>query len=764
MLHHFTFAKISLLRISRLGLSCILTLVFVSTLFAQQATVEWNSDASATIAGYEVHYGLSSGNYSTTVNAGNTTSTSLQNLTASTYYIALTAYDSNNDQSGFSPELVIDLLTASAGAGGTIAPSGSFFRSKGANQTFTITPSAGYQIAGVQVDGASVGAVSSFTLSNISASHTVSATFSAQSTQCTITASAGSNGSISPSGSVTVSAGASQTFAITPATGCKVSSVVIDGTSVGAVNTYTFSDVTANHTISATFAMNTYTITPTAGTNGTISPAAPVTVNSGASQTFTITPATGYKVSSVVVDGTSVGAVNTYQFSDVTANHTMSATFAVDPFTITPTAGSNGTISPSAPVTVNYGASQTFTIAPAAGYQVSSVVVDGTSVGAVTTYTFPNVTANHTISATFALNTYTITPTAGTNGTISPAAPVAVNSGTSQTFTITPASGYQVSSVLVDGTSVGAVTTYKFSNVTANHTISSSFAAPTPPPVADAGPNQCQGIGVKTTLNGSNSTDAGGPGIASYLWTQTGGTSVKLSNPCAAQPTFSASGQTGALTFQLIVTDVNGLQSTDTCIVNVVTHEKPPVANAGPDQTVNEGTMVTLNGLNSTDPNNTALSYLWQQIDGPAVTLSNPASAQPQFAAPQVVSGAVSMRFKLTVTDLYGLESTDTCFVNVTLGDAAPKAVAGPTQTVMPGAVVTLNGANSTDSGVGIASYRWHQTAGNPCTLSNPTSVTPNFTAINELVFVYQLKFMLIAKGADGMRSRATQVINVYYY
>ncbi|MGA3118059.1 MAG: fibronectin type III domain-containing protein, partial [Syntrophobacteraceae bacterium] len=171
MSHCFTFVKIGLLRTSRLGLSFILVMAFVSTLFAQQApqaTIAWNADSGA-VAGYDVYYGLSSGNYTTTVNAGNTTSTTLQNLSSPTYYIAVSAYDSNNDQSGFSPELVIDLLTASAGAGGTIAPSGSFFQGQGASQTFTITPSAGYQIAGVQVDGASVGAVSSFTLSNIAA-------------------------------------------------------------------------------------------------------------------------------------------------------------------------------------------------------------------------------------------------------------------------------------------------------------------------------------------------------------------------------------------------------------------------------------------------------------------------------------------------------------------------------------------------------------------------------------------------------------------
>ena len=687
--HYFSFAKIGLILTSRLGLSIILVMASASTLFAQQApqaTIAWNAD-SGTVAGYDVYYGLSTGNYTTTVNAGNNTTTTLQNLSSPTYYIAVTAYDSSGNQSGFSPELAIDLLTASAGAGGTIAPSGSFFQGQGASQTFTITPSAGYQIAGVQVDGASVGAVTSFTLSDITASHTIAATFSAQGTQYTITASAGSNGSISPSGSVMVSSGASQTFAITPSSGYKVAGVQVDGTAVGAVTTYTFSNVTGNHTISATFASGPFTITPTVGANGSISPATAVTVNSGASQTFAITPASGY--------------------------------------------------------------------------QISSVLVDGASIGAVTSYTFSNVTASHTISATFALNTFAITPTAGANGSISPATAVSVNNGASQTFTITPSAGYQIAGVQVDGASVGAVASYTFSNVTANHTISASFATASPAPVADAGPNQYHGRWVKVTLNGSNSTDNGGPGISSYLWTQICGTPVTLSNPSAVQTTFTAPWQNGALTFQLTVKDVNGLQATDTCIVNVVTTQMPPVANAGPDQTVSEGTMITLNGLNSTDPNNGTLSYLWQQIDGPAVTLSNPTSPQPGFTAPQVGSGAVSMRFKLTVTDNYGLESTDTCFVNVTLGDAAPKAVAGPTQTAIAGSVVTLDGSSSSDSGCGIASYRWHQTAGNPYTLSNPSSVNPSFTAINAWSFGNQLKFMLIVQGTDGMRSRAIQVINV---
>jgi len=126
-------------------------------------------------------------------------------------------------------------------------------------------------------------------------------------------------------------------------------------------------------------------------------------------------------------------------------------------------------------VTVASGASQTFSITPNPGYQIAAVTVDGVSVGAVTGYTFDNVTANHTIAATFAAITYTITASAGTGGAISPSGSVTVASGASQTFSITPNPGYQIAAVTVDGVSVGAVTGYTFDNVTANHTISANF-------------------------------------------------------------------------------------------------------------------------------------------------------------------------------------------------------------------------------------------------------------------------------------------------
>ena len=382
-------------------------------------------------------------------------------------------------------------VTASAGANGSITPSGSVVVNSGANQTFTITPNSGYQIADVLVDAASVGAVSSYTFTNVTANHTISATFSAiPPVTHTITASAGANGAISPSGSVVVTQGANQTFTITPNSGYQIASVLVDGLSQGAVASYTFTNVTASHTISATFSVippNTHAITASAGANGSISPSGSVVVTEGANQSFTITPNSGYQIANVLVDGASVGAVSSYTFTNVTTGHTISASFSAIPpttFTVTASAGANGSITPSGSVVVNSGANQAFTITPNSGYQVASVLVDGVSQGAVTSYTFTNVTANHTISASFSAippTGFTITATAGTGGTISPSGSVNVSAGQTQAFTITANATYQISNVTVDGNSVGAVTSYVFSNVNANHTIAATFSTATPP-------------------------------------------------------------------------------------------------------------------------------------------------------------------------------------------------------------------------------------------------------------------------------------------
>ena len=234
----------------------------------------------------------------------------------------------------------------------------------------------------------------------------------------TIIASAGANGTITPNGMVTVADGDDQAFTITANADYRIASVMVDG--VEAINSlvngvYTFTNVTADHTIIATFesAVVTYTITASAGANGTITPSGNVTVEEGGSQAFTITADAEYRIASVLVDG--VEAINNlvdgvYTFTNVTSNHTIAATFAsaaVVTYTITATAGEHGTITPSGEVIVNEGANQIFTIAPEEGYHIATLTVDGNNAMDDIidyAYTFVNVRANHTIEVTFSSN------------------------------------------------------------------------------------------------------------------------------------------------------------------------------------------------------------------------------------------------------------------------------------------------------------------------------------------------------------------------
>lgn len=95
----------------------------------------------------------------------------------------------------------------------------------------------------------------------------------------------------------------------------------------------------------------------------------------------------------------------------------------------------------------------------------------------------------------------------------------------------------------------------------------------------------------------------------------------------------------------------------------------PPVANAGLDQTVNEGELVTLDGTKSLDPEGNPLTSQWIQTGGPEVSLSNPDSATPSFTAPQV-SGDIVLTFQLVVND--GVADSDPATVTITVRDLSP--------------------------------------------------------------------------------------------
>ena len=286
------------------------------------------------------------------------------------------------------------------------------------------------------VDGVSVGAVLTFTFTNISTNHTISVTFTSATTY-TITSSAGAGGLITPSGTSIISEGSNKTFTITPDIGYVISNVKTDDVSVGPVSTYTFTNITGSHTITASFeTIPTHSITASAGPGGSVTPPGLTTVNEGTNLTINIIPATGYKISGVLADGVSAGSVSSFSFNNIFADHTISATFELLTFTLTSGAGTGGSINPSGVLTVNYGSSQAYSISPNTGYRISGVLVDNVSVGTPSVYSFSNISANHTVAASFSLVTNTITASAGTGGTISPQGNVSVIYGASQTFNI----------------------------------------------------------------------------------------------------------------------------------------------------------------------------------------------------------------------------------------------------------------------------------------------------------------------------------------
>ncbi|HPS71626.1 MAG TPA: fibronectin type III domain-containing protein, partial [Bacteroidales bacterium] len=494
----------------------ILDDVFVNAPAVHSTWVNYGDDFMATMPaapGYE--------NISTTVNG--------QYVGAATQYQLFDIMSTQHISVVYAPK-TITVATQTYG-NGTITDGVTFTYTPTYVYNYTVVPTLGNYITEILVNEVPVTIANplSFTgtLTNIVENTTIKAYFAPLTFG--INATVGVGGTILPNGMSTYNYGVSQNYVINAETGYTIATVLVDNVPVtvpaGATTfSYNFSNITANHTIAVTFAINTYTLTATSDANGTVTPAGVTTINYNENQVYTITPATGYHILDVLVDGISMGPIGTYTFANVTANHTIAATFAINTYSITSAINGAGTITPTGVTTVNYGTNQVYTIAAASGSVLMDVIVDGISQGPVTTYTFTNVSADHNIQAITNTATFTVTVNQPANGAITPGTQV-FNYGATPTFTITPNMGYSITAITVNSTPVtftpnaSGIATITLTPLAANATITATMAIKTYTITATAGANGTITPSGVATINYNTNSSA-------YIFTPNAGYEV----------------------------------------------------------------------------------------------------------------------------------------------------------------------------------------------------------------------------------------------
>ena len=248
------------------------------------------------------------------------------------------------------------------------------------------------------------------------------------------------------------------------------------------------------------------------------------------------------------------------------------------------------------------------------------------------------------------------------------------------------------------------------------------------PPSVKAGPAQTVQEGSKVSLNGT-ATDSD-EDVMTYLWTHNSTSSdITLANATSASTTFTAPrvDSDTAITFTLTAND-DTATSSDSVIITVTAHvNSPPSVKAGPAQTVQEGSKVSLNGT-ATDPDEDVMTYLWTHNSTSSdITLANATSASTTFTAPRVDSDT-AITFTLTANDDTAT-SSDSVIITVTAHVNSPPSVkAGPAQTVQEGSEVSLNGT-ATDPDKDVMTYLWSHDQATGIIINNSTSLLTTFTA-----------------------------------
>ena len=360
-------------------------------------------------------------------------------------------------------------VSANPSNGGTVSGGGTY--NQGQSCTVSATVNSGYTFVNWTENGTQVSSNANYTFT-VTGNRNLVANFQAQPQQYTINVSANPSNGGSVSGGGTYNQGQSCTVSATANSGYTFVNWTENGSQVSTNANYTFT-VTSNRNLVAHFTTQGYVITAIAAPSvgGVVTGSGGY--NYGETCTLTATPNTGYTFQRWTKNGTQVSTNPTYSFT-VTESATYTAHFNAQNYTITVAANPSNAGSVSGGGSYTYGQTCTVTASANNGYAFTNWTENGSQVSTNASYSF-TVTGSRNLVANFAQNTHTIHASAGANGIITPSGTITVAHGANQSFSMIPDSDYEIQEVYIDGNPIGAMTSYTFTNVTADHYIHVTF-------------------------------------------------------------------------------------------------------------------------------------------------------------------------------------------------------------------------------------------------------------------------------------------------
>lgn len=300
--------------------------------------------------------------------------------------------------------------------------------------------------------------------------------------------------------------------------------------------------------------------------------------------------------------------------------------------------------------------------------------------------------------------------------------PVVINNpnNVKSSFTVPAVSGHTVLTFTLEVTDASGESDTDTVSITINNTL-----------IADAGVDQQVSIGKTVSLNALNSLAINNP-IKTYKWTQKQGFPVSLNDGSSAKPNFTTTSDMIELVFELVVTDSNGLQDSDTVLVNVHDQQTPminPLDIQLLDTVAVAGTIYRFETQG--DPFVNSSSIVWRQVSGEPVQLQTPDTKEPSFTTPDV-STDTTATFEVVTTNVDDITTRAQVVVNIQAtgsNNRPPIAVAEVPDTVVEGTQAVLNASASSDDESEISEFIWQQIGGPFVLLDTINTKQAMFTA-----------------------------------